>query len=108
MAPGMPNTCVTPRVSSVRTTSSAPVCCALFEASSPVDLRVNFGFSFIVDLLVSLFRIGEFLGGVLAEIRLQERFRLGQRQVKIRQRLDLETERTGFHIEQVSAVLAIL
>jgi hypothetical protein len=55
-----------------------------------------------------LFGIGELLGGVLAEIRLQERFRLGQRQVKIRQRLNLETERTGFHVEQVSAVLAIL
>ena len=48
LAPGTPNTCVTPCISSVRTTSSAPICGAFFEFSS------------IVDLLVSLFGVSEF------------------------------------------------
>jgi hypothetical protein len=46
----------------VRTTSSAPICSALFKALC------------IVSLLMSLFGIREFLSSVLAEIRFEEGF----------------------------------
>jgi len=87
---------VTPCISSERTTDSAPICCVLFKTLC------------IVILLVSLFGVGEFFGGILAEVRLQEGFRLGQSEVEIGQRLDLEPKGTGLDVQQVSAVLAVL
>ena len=56
---------------------------------------------------MSLFGVGEFRSGVLAEIRLQEAFGLWQSQVKIGKRSDLETERTCLNVKQVAALPAI-
>ena len=56
-----------------------------------------------------MFGVCEFVSDdSLAEIRLQEGFRLRQSQVEVRERLDLETERAGFNVEQVSAVQTVI
>jgi len=62
LAPGTPNTWVTPCASKALTIRSAPICCAFA------------GFSFMVIVSVSLFGVGEFLGSVLAEVGFKECF----------------------------------
>jgi hypothetical protein len=62
----MPKTWVTPWASSVRTTSWAPFC------------WFAFAFLSMTDLLVSLFCVCEFLGGVPAEVGLEEALGFGE------------------------------
>jgi len=57
---------------------------------------------------MGLFSVGEFFGGVLAEVGLQERLRLWQRQMEVGERFNPQPERTSNDVEHVPAVLAII
>jgi hypothetical protein len=54
-----------------------------------------------------LFCVSEFIGRVLAEVRSQEALRLGQDQMEVVQRLNLQLQPLSFQIQHVATVLVI-
>src|SRR5271156_5577212 len=62
----------------------------------------------MVVCLVRLLGVGEFLGSVLAEIRLEKRLGRRQGKMKVGQRLDPDGQLGGFNIQHVPPVQAVV